>query len=121
MEFTNCLLCKESFKEVIPHSDFTQICSGCGINHHNKIVRQNKRMKKLGVEGKIYLIHWIYSMHIHKYSCTHCNTHGSKERLTMDHIIPVSYGGTNIPENIQPLCLPCHNTKDNLPPQEKFL
>jgi len=114
MIFDKCYICDESFGEVKPHKDFIQICSGCGINHHNKIARQNKRMKRLGVEGRICLIHWIYAMHQNKYSCVHCKAPGSKVRLTLDHILAVSKGGKNIPENIQPLCIECHNTKDNL-------
>jgi 5-methylcytosine-specific restriction endonuclease McrA len=31
--------------------------------------------------------------------------------LVMDHVVPLSVGGKNIIENIQPLCLPCNSSK----------
>lgn len=37
--------------------------------------------------------------------CVHC---GSVEHLTIGHIIPVEFGGSNQPSNIQPECLTCN-------------
>ncbi len=114
MEFMwqKCMLCSESFNEVTRHDNFYQLCEGCGINHHNKVSRQNKRVKREGYEGKIYLNNWVYVLHIHKYSCGHCAKHGSVVRLTLDHILPLSKGGKNEGLNIQPLCEECHTEKD---------
>jgi 5-methylcytosine-specific restriction endonuclease McrA len=43
------------------------------------------------------------------YICLRCG--GSSVRLTIDHIIPVSKGGTNDTDNLQPLCKPCNSFK----------
>ena len=40
--------------------------------------------------------------------CVRC---GATEALTLDHIIPRVYGGTNERSNLQILCLPCNNLK----------
>ena len=42
------------------------------------------------------------------YACAHC---GSRYDLTIDHIHPVSLGGTNDPSNLQTLCRTCNCSK----------
>jgi hypothetical protein len=43
-----------------------------------------------------------------KYVCRHC---GCSNDLTIDHILPISRGGTADPENLQTLCRPCNRAK----------
>jgi 5-methylcytosine-specific restriction endonuclease McrA len=40
-----------------------------------------------------------------------CLACGASAPLTVDHVIPLSKGGTNMIENIQPLCRPCNSSK----------
>lgn len=47
--------------------------------------------------------------------CNHC--HSYTAAITIDHIIPLSKGGTNKFENLQLLCRTCHDAKDNPPAQ----
>lgn len=43
------------------------------------------------------------------YVCVKC---GAREKLTIDHIVPKALGGDNLPSNLQYLCRPCHDKKD---------
>ncbi len=49
-------------------------------------------------------------------SCQYCGYHGDK--LSIDHIIPRSRGGTDSWENVTTACLSCNVTKGNRTPQE---
>ncbi len=42
------------------------------------------------------------------YKCLCC---GKRRKLTADHVVPVSKGGTSNIDNIQPLCGPCNSKK----------
>lgn len=42
-----------------------------------------------------------------------CRWCGTKEYLTIDHIHPVSLGGSNDPSNLQVLCASCNSWKSN--------
>lgn len=59
--------------------------------------------------------------------CNHCGiteieikAKNQFDKLTLDHIIPVSLGGGNLgDENKQLLCVPCHKIKDDIPKKVK--
>lgn len=44
------------------------------------------------------------------YRCVSC---GSEDNLSVDHIVPVSKGGTDHPDNLQTLCRSCNSRKGN--------
>jgi 5-methylcytosine-specific restriction endonuclease McrA len=45
------------------------------------------------------------------YRCQVCEAPGGTVELTVDHIIPVSAGGTNAESNLQTLCRTCNSRK----------
>ncbi len=51
---------------------------------------------------------WWRLMGYYGRACVQC---GSRERIHKDHIVPVSRGGSNGLENLQPLCASCNLTK----------
>ena len=46
-------------------------------------------------------------------NATGCATCGATTDLTVDHIFPLSRGGTNDPLNLQVLCRSCNSRKNN--------
>ncbi len=40
-----------------------------------------------------------------------CLCCGRVSELTIDHVLPISKGGSNAPSNVQPLCRPCNSSK----------
>lgn len=45
--------------------------------------------------------------------CKHCGAEPGVEKLHIDHILPLSAGGTNDLTNLQVLCEPCNLAKSN--------
>ncbi|MFP4219604.1 MAG: HNH endonuclease [Phormidium sp.] len=47
------------------------------------------------------------------FTCVACGKTHQQARLTIDHIIPVSKGGSNDLSNLQTLCFTCNRLKSN--------
>lgn len=50
---------------------------------------------------------------VYKRDCYKCLECGAKDNLTVDHIVPLSRGGTNYFANLQTLCKNCNSKKGN--------
>jgi 5-methylcytosine-specific restriction endonuclease McrA len=68
--------------------------------------QMRKELRRKGNYGRLYRL--LVERDGEK--CAFC---GSVEKLQIDHIKPVSLGGTNNPENLQLLCFPCNKNKSN--------
>ena len=74
--------------------------------------------KRRGAIGKHTRLEWEELKKKHNYCCAKCGRNEpfknqKCKKLTQDHIIPISKGGTNDIKNIQPLCLRCNCRKHN--------
>ncbi len=47
------------------------------------------------------------------YMCAHCDSECDRALLEVDHVLPLSLGGTDDPSNLQTLCRTCNRRKGN--------
>jgi len=78
-----------------------------GITPYYRILRV-ARLKSVG--GSHTKAEWETLKAQYNWTCPCCK--GSEIKLTKDHIIPVSKGGSDNIENIQPLCGSCNSKKN---------
>lgn len=91
-------------------NDLSTIISGSPAYKKKLTTGQNTRARKLNVVGLLNESEWGKVLRRHGYKCAIC---GNLENLSIDHIVPVSKGGTNTRDNIQPLCKSCNSRKGN--------
>jgi len=71
--------------------------------------KNHKRATRItGAGGSYTVSEWESLCKKYNYRCLNC---GKKRKLTADHVIPISKGGTSNIDNIQPLCGPCNSSK----------
>ncbi len=81
--------------------------------NRDKVRHLNQRAKarRKGAEGLHTLEEWENLKREFNYCCPDCGRKEPEIVLTKDHIIPLSCGGSDYIENIQPLCGECNKRK----------
>ena len=77
----------------------------------HQVVTRMARVR--GANGSHTFQEWLDVKERFGFRCASCNRHESEMKLTRDHIIPITKGGSNYISNIQPLCGPCNSRKSN--------
>jgi 5-methylcytosine-specific restriction endonuclease McrA len=77
-------------------------------NATQKVKNSRRRAVQVQAEGSYTLDEWLTLVESCGHKCLAC---GNKRKLTADHIVPLSRGGTNFIDNIQPLCGSCNSSK----------
>lgn len=76
-----------------------------------KIAMSVRRARERGSEGSFTRQEWKTLCARFANRCLCCGDHSSDSKLTVDHVVPVSKGGSSYISNIQPLCLRCNTKK----------
>jgi 5-methylcytosine-specific restriction endonuclease McrA len=71
-------------------------------------IRAARRARMAAAEGRFTAEEWLALCEKYDNRCLCC---GAQEKLSVDHVIPLSRGGTNYIDNLQPLCSPCNSSK----------
>lgn len=78
----------------------------------DEIWRRNKRNRMKRTNGGLHTLkEWNNLIKEFKNTCPCCKKSEPEIKLTQDHIIPISKGGTDDISNIQPLCGKCNSKK----------
>ena len=80
------------------------------IKYLNWLKNKRNRLKRKAI-GSHTFKEWEALKVKHNWTCLHCGKSEPKIKLTEDHIIPLSKGGSDSIDNIQPLCGSCNSKK----------
>lgn len=79
-----------------------------GISLNKYFYLKQRNLKLIGTHT---IGEWENLKKQYGYRCPSCGISEPEIKLTEDHIIPISKGGSNFIENIQPLCSSCNSRK----------
>lgn len=91
--------------------------------HPEKIRERARRryIRERNCGGLHTLQEWETLKAQYNWTCPHCKRKEPEIKLTRDHIIPISKGGSDNIENIQPLCQSCNSKKGTkMPPANQL-
>lgn len=75
--------------------------------HAQAAYSAGKRARRANVASTLTAAEWKAVVDAHDGACALC----SKPYEHIDHIVPFVSGGSNVKENVRPLCGPCHAHK----------
>lgn len=98
-----------------PTAPGAQRCAPCGSSwaRHERMREREKRARreaaaKEGGAARRMRAEIRHNLGTH---CRACLRWAPARLIEVDHILPLVDGGQDTPENVQPLCVPCHRSK----------
>jgi len=77
--------------------------------------------REINAEGDFSLEEWNTKLEEYNYRCAYCGQGLSSNTITIDHVIPLSRGGSNYIDNLVPACRLCNSKKHNKTAEEYLL
>lgn len=71
----------------------------------------NRRAREKDADGVINAETWLEIKRCYDFTCLCCGKKEPEIHLVLEHVRPLSRGGSNDPDNIQPLCGRCNSIK----------
>ena len=78
---------------------------------YRNFYNRRREAKKKGAIGSFTFGEWKNLKAQYNWTCPSCRRSEPDIKLTQDHVVPISKGGSNNIENIQPLCGSCNSQK----------
>jgi 5-methylcytosine-specific restriction endonuclease McrA len=78
------------------------------VLERDRVRKARNRAKSFGITEHFTLEQWLNLRKLCGEKCVSCK---EAKPLTVDHIVPLSEGGSNTIDNIQPLCKSCNSSK----------
>lgn len=78
---------------------------------HKAALQSNERARRHKAEGFITAREWKDLKDQYNHTCLKCGRKEPSVQLTVDHVTPLSKGGSNWIDNIQPLCITCNKER----------
>lgn len=104
--------CQAEFQKILKGTYSSNFIHGLtGTKEYWKIKSHERRVRKVNNGGTYTIAEWEQLKNKFKYTCPFCFRKEPEIKLTVDHILPVSLGGSNDITNIQPLCGSCNSRK----------
>ncbi len=120
-----CLLCKSQMGPSESAYNDMGFCCLCAEHVANEFTKKHfgfwltyenpPQERKQGLRKKLKASVRTAVMERCEYACVSC---GIRKKLVIDHIIPLSAGGTDEEQNLQVLCWTCNSRKQDLSPEE---
>ena len=81
---------------------------------YGNFYKQRYKARKRGANGYHTQGEWEILKAQYNWTCPFCKRKEPEIKLEQDHVIPLSRGGSDNIENIQPLCRSCNAKKSNI-------